>query len=305
MNESSKSNGRPGPFRRIQGHVTYANVVSTLALFLAIGTSGAYAANEWTGKNIKNGTVASVDVKNNSLASVDLKNGSVSGVDIKDGSLTAVDLAAGVLIADVATGVVTGDQIAAGAVTSQHVADETLTGDDVKNGEIGEGDLRSGAVTGEKIAAGEVKSEHVANGTITGADIKNGTLGDAQVQDNSLTTFDLGENSVDSDEVLDFGLTNEDIGVLFAQVAGNGTLSSSSGGVTSLRLGLGQYEVDFGRNISSAAFIATQGEAGSGGASGAIIGVADRSGNNEAVFVSVRDADGNLVDRAFQLVVVT
>jgi hypothetical protein len=128
--------------------------------------------------------------------------------------------------------------------------------------------------------------------------------GDQDILDNTITTFDLADNSVDADEVLDFGLTNEDIGVLYAQVSSDGSLASSSGGATSSRLSAGQFEVDFGRNVSACAFVATQGEAGSGSAGGAILGVSDRSGNTEAVFVSVRNEAATLVDRAFQLVVV-
>ena len=44
--------------------------------------------------------------------------------------------------------------------------------------------------------------------------------------------------------------------------------------------------------------------ASSAAANGAILGVSDRSGNTEAVFVSVRNEAAALVDRAFQLVVV-
>ena len=46
--------------------ITYANVVSTLALVLALGTGGAYAVDK----------IGSSDVRNDSLRSDDLKNGS-------------------------------------------------------------------------------------------------------------------------------------------------------------------------------------------------------------------------------------
>lgn len=254
-----------GILARLARHVTYANVVATIALFLALGTGGAYAANEWTGKNIKNG----------SLTGADVRNGSLTGADLKDGKVGTVDLA---------TGAVTGDKLAAGAVVAGRIA--------------------VAAVGPQQLAADSVTSGHVADGAITSADVANGTLTDADIKDNSVSTFDLADNSVDADEVLDFGLTNQDIGVLFAQVNSDGSLASSSGGVTSSRNGVGQYTVDFGRNVSAGAFIATQGDAGVGGAAGAIMGVSDRNGNIEAVFVTARDADGVFVDRAFQLVVV-
>ena len=295
MSTSSKSTKPMGLLARLLQHLTYANVVATIALFLALGTSGAYAVNEWTGKNIKNGTITSVDVKNGTISAADVKNGTLSGADIKDGTIAGEEMA---------PGAVTREKVAAAAVGSQEVENGTITGDDIKDGTISRTEVAPGAVGSQEVENGTITGDDIKDGTITSGNIKNGTIGDIDIQDNSISTFDLADNSVDSDEVLDFGLTNEDIGVMYAQVASDGTLSSSSGGVTSTRIGLGQYSVDFGRNITSAAFIATQGEAGSGAPSGAMIGVADRLNNNEAVFVTVRDADGAFVDRAFQLVVV-
>jgi hypothetical protein len=140
---------------------------------------------------------------------------------------------------------------------------------------------------------------------ITGANIVDGSLnGDLEIADNTITTFDIATDAIDSDEILDFGLSNQDVGVLFAQVNADGTLANSSGSVTSIRLGTGTYEVDFARNITLCGSVATQGEAGVGGAGGAIMGVTDRSGNAEAVFVTARTDANALADRAFQLVVV-
>lgn len=85
---------------------TYANVVGTLALFVALGGSS-YAAvsikgsdvrnGSLTGTDIKNGSIKSRDVDNGSLTGSDLKNGSVTGSDIDDGSLAAADFGAGQL----------------------------------------------------------------------------------------------------------------------------------------------------------------------------------------------------------------
>jgi len=56
--------------------LSYANVIATIALFIALGgTSMAAKKLIITGKNIKNNTVKSVDVKNYSLRAKDLKRG--------------------------------------------------------------------------------------------------------------------------------------------------------------------------------------------------------------------------------------
>ncbi len=55
---------------------TYANVVATLALVVALGGTS-YAAVQVTGKDVKNGSLSGKDVKNSSLTGKDLKKRSV------------------------------------------------------------------------------------------------------------------------------------------------------------------------------------------------------------------------------------
>jgi hypothetical protein len=62
--------------RHMRRHLTYANVISSLCLFILLGGS-AVAAVAITGKQ----------VKNNSLTSVDIKNGTLRGVDFGSGVL--------------------------------------------------------------------------------------------------------------------------------------------------------------------------------------------------------------------------
>jgi hypothetical protein len=163
------------------------------------------------------------------------------------------------------------------------------------------------------IADNSVTGAKVLDESLTGADVLNNSIGsddvaqlhgDNDIQDNTISTFDIATNAIDSDEVLDFGLSNEDIGVLFAQVNADGTVFNSSGGVTSVSLGTGVYEVDFGRNISSCGFLGTQGEGGVGGAGGGIIGLTDRSGNPNGIFATVRDSTNALVNLGFQVLVI-
>jgi hypothetical protein len=66
---------------RIRASLTYANVIATVALFLALG-GGAYAAlklpkNSVGSKQIKKGAVTSAKVKNGSLAAGDFKAGTL------------------------------------------------------------------------------------------------------------------------------------------------------------------------------------------------------------------------------------
>ncbi|WP_110240102.1 hypothetical protein [Nocardioides gilvus] len=121
---------------------TYANVVSTVALVIAVGGGGVAAnaalANNTVGSpQIKNGQVKNVDLgrksvttsklRNNSVLSRHVKNGTLQGKDVKNGSLTRNDLAPSSIVASLlASGSVTGDAIADGAVAADDLASSPL-----------------------------------------------------------------------------------------------------------------------------------------------------------------------------------
>jgi hypothetical protein len=52
--------------RVLRRHLTYANVMATIAVFIALG-SGAYAAATITGRDVKDGSLTGRDIKRNSL----------------------------------------------------------------------------------------------------------------------------------------------------------------------------------------------------------------------------------------------
>jgi hypothetical protein len=85
--------------RRIGSHLTYANVVASTALFIALGGVG-YAAVK-----LPKNSVGSSQIMKNAVSGSQVKNSSLTGSDIKDKSLTAADF----------TGSVSGPQGAAGA----------------------------------------------------------------------------------------------------------------------------------------------------------------------------------------------
>ena len=75
---------------------TYANVMSTLAVFLVVAGGSAFAASTITANSVKSKTV-----KDNSLKSVDLRDGkAVSTDDVIDASLSGTDLADNSLTGD-------------------------------------------------------------------------------------------------------------------------------------------------------------------------------------------------------------
>jgi hypothetical protein len=74
--------------RQIRERLTYANVVATLALFIALGGSS-YAALTITGKSVKDSSLTGRDVKNSSLTSSDIRDRSLLSKDFKAGQLPA------------------------------------------------------------------------------------------------------------------------------------------------------------------------------------------------------------------------
>ena len=63
--------------------LTYANVVATLALFIAIGGASAFAASQ-LGKN----TVGSKQLKNNAVTTAKIKKEAITAAKVKKGTLT-------------------------------------------------------------------------------------------------------------------------------------------------------------------------------------------------------------------------
>ena len=68
--------------------LSYANVVASLALFVALGGTG-YAALTITGSNVKDGSLAGRDIRNGSVASADIKDRSLLAKDFKARQLAA------------------------------------------------------------------------------------------------------------------------------------------------------------------------------------------------------------------------
>lgn len=74
---------------RIRARLTYANVVSTLCLFLLLG-GGAYAATK-----LKRDSVGSKQLKSQAVRTADLGDNAVTSPKVKNGSLLSEDFAVG------------------------------------------------------------------------------------------------------------------------------------------------------------------------------------------------------------------
>ena len=87
---------------QLRKRLTYANVMSSIAVFLVLGGASAYAAkkigsnqikgNSITTGKIKKNAVTTGKIKKNSITTAKVKNGAMDGSKVKDGSLTGSDI---------------------------------------------------------------------------------------------------------------------------------------------------------------------------------------------------------------------
>ena len=143
---------------RARPRLTYANVMSTLAVFIVLCGGTALAMSPAKGAKSSRDSVTSATVRNGSLLSADLKDGAgVAGADVADGSLTGADLADG-------------------SVSGAKVADGSLGGADLADHGLGPANLAPGSVGPEALAAGSIDGSKLAPETITGREVRKGQL---------------------------------------------------------------------------------------------------------------------------------
>ncbi len=79
---------------RLRRHLSYANVVSTIALAAALGMGGAYAVDRIGSREIKDNSIRSVDLRDGkAVRGVDVRRNSLGGRQIREESLVATRIA--------------------------------------------------------------------------------------------------------------------------------------------------------------------------------------------------------------------
>ena len=82
--------------KQISKRLTYANVMSSIAVFLVLGGATAMAAglakNSVGSKQLKKNAVTSAKIKKNAVSGAKIRKGAVDGAKVKDGSLTGADI---------------------------------------------------------------------------------------------------------------------------------------------------------------------------------------------------------------------
>ena len=131
---------------QIRKRLTYANVMSSLAVFLVLGGATALAAG--LGKN----TVGTKQLKKNAVTSVKIKNEAVTEGKLANSSVSSAKLAENA----VTTGklenlAVTEGKLADKAITTGKLADKAVTTEKLADNSVTESKIASGAITASKL----------------------------------------------------------------------------------------------------------------------------------------------------------
>jgi len=118
--------------RKLTGRLSYANVISTLCLFLLLGGGAAFAAS-----NLAKNSVGPKQLKKNAVRTAKIKNAAVTAAKLKAAAVTA-------------------EKLADGAVNAAKVADGSLTGTDINQSTLTA--VRASNVTSLAISADDTCS---------------------------------------------------------------------------------------------------------------------------------------------------
>jgi len=128
---------------KLSSRLTYANVVATLALVIAVAGGTAYAAN----------TVFSADIVNGEVKTADLANRGVTSAKIADASVALGDLAPDSIDAE---------KVANNSLGSAELRDNAaVQGADVRNGTLDELDIADGGIGGQDIRDGSITRDDI------------------------------------------------------------------------------------------------------------------------------------------------
>jgi hypothetical protein len=109
-------------FRKVRPHLSFANVVAVMAMFIALG-GFSYAATKIGSKQIANNSIRSKDIRTGAVSTSDIKTNTIGTFDITDGAITTADIADGAIgagkLADNAVG---SGKIEDGAVNNADLA---------------------------------------------------------------------------------------------------------------------------------------------------------------------------------------
>lgn len=175
--------------KRFRPRLTYANVIASLALFIALG-----------------GAAVAAGLPKNSVGPQQLKKGAVTAKAIRKQAVTSGKIGPKAVVAgklgpnavlpgNLGAGIISTDKLAASAVTAEKIKNNVVTTNKLNNNAVTTGKLADSNVTTAKLAESAVTSAKLGNGAVTKAKLSNEVLNNVEPLKSGQTlrgVFELG-----------------------------------------------------------------------------------------------------------------
>jgi hypothetical protein len=136
----------------LKRHLTVANVLSCIALFVALGSGAAFAATKVA--KLGNGQVKTANIANQAVTNPKIKTQAVTSGKIKNLGVLSADLGTGSVInSKIAKKAVTEAKLGTESVVSSKIAKKAVTESKIAAESVSNGKLGKESVTATKIAA--------------------------------------------------------------------------------------------------------------------------------------------------------
>jgi hypothetical protein len=156
--------------KRFRPRLTYANVIASLALFVALG-----------------GSALAAGLAKNSVGPTQLKKGAVQASKLAKQAVTSGKIAPKAVTAGkLGPNAVLPGNLGAGIIDSSKIAASAVTAEKIKNNVITTPKITNGAVTSQKIGTSGVLTANLAEGAVTGAKIAKETIGSEKLAKGAL-----------------------------------------------------------------------------------------------------------------------
>jgi len=146
----------------VRRHLSYANVVATLALVLSVGGGVAVAADTVFSEDIVDGEVKVADIANNAVRTTHIGTGQV-------------------LSADLATDAVGSAEIAPDAIHPSDLAHDSVGTEELQHDAVGALKIADDAVHAPDLADHSVDSEHLRTNSVAKSEISVGAVGGSEL----------------------------------------------------------------------------------------------------------------------------
>jgi hypothetical protein len=170
----------------IRRHLSFANAISMIALFVALGgTSYALAKNSIGAKEIKKNAVGASEIKKNAVRAAEVKANAVGASEIRSNA-------------------VAGGDVADGTLGSGDLGDNSVGTGELSDGSVGNGDLADNSVNGAKVADNSLTANDIDDASVpiqAGPDAFARVQADGSLQPN-VATFPAQSKGVDGTDVV-------------------------------------------------------------------------------------------------------